>query len=491
MPAMPHRLSKSRFLAGLQCHRQLYWRVHEPRAAELVPNVSLQSIFDMGTRVGERARSEFPGAVLIKLDHRRVDDAIEATKRALANGAPTLLEASFREDSVFVAVDALSRDGDAYVLTEIKATVRSKPPHIADAAIQTHVVERAGLPVVRVEIMHLNTSHRHPNDGPLFLRTDITNDVAEMRPGIATEIEAQLEMLEGPLPDVEAGDHCVSPYVCPFFERCHVPLTGHAIEELNGIRGTQLGELRDAGIDTIDQIPSDFPLRPLHARHRTAVQQGEMVVEQGLHETLERYAFPIAMLDFETVAPALPVWDGCSPFGRVPVQFSVHVVREDGGVTHRGYLAEAGNDPRPQVAAALADALRDAATILAWNAHFEKGCLETLAQASPEHAAALREARDKVEDLLPVVRNHLYHPDFHGSFSIKNVAAALLPGLRYDGLEVADGQTASFQLETLLCRPEALSADARDSVRRELEAYCKRDTEVMVALFRLLIDLSA
>jgi len=32
-----HRLSKSRFLAGLQCHKQLWWRAHEPDAPELVP----------------------------------------------------------------------------------------------------------------------------------------------------------------------------------------------------------------------------------------------------------------------------------------------------------------------------------------------------------------------------------------------------------------------------------------------------------------------
>jgi len=48
-------LSKSRFVAGWQCHRLLWWLVHEPEAPELVPDASLQAIFDRGHAVGEAA----------------------------------------------------------------------------------------------------------------------------------------------------------------------------------------------------------------------------------------------------------------------------------------------------------------------------------------------------------------------------------------------------------------------------------------------------
>lgn len=500
---MTRHLSKSRFLAGWQCHLQLYWRVHEPRAAELTPSPSLQTVFDIGRRVGKRAQAEFPGAVRIDVDPRDVREAVAATRRALDENASAILEASFVEDHVFVAVDVLTKEGDAYVLTEVKANVRPKPQHIPDLAIQAHVVERAGLPLARVEIMHLNPHHRHPDQGPLFVRTDVTAEVAELRSRVEAEIEAQLRMLQGPRPPhVEPGDHCNNPHLCPFHERCHVLLPDHAIEELNGAHQNLLDALREAGIDTIHDIPSDFPLKPLHHRHRAAVQNDDIVVEPGLREALDAYAFPIAMLDFETIGPALPVWNGCAPFEPIPVQFSVHTLHEDGRVTHSGYLADStanappdlaampGPDPRPAVAATLSDALRDAETILAWNASFERRCLDTLAEASPEHADALRHARDKVHDLLPVVRNHLYHPGFRGSFSLKAVAPALLPHLRYDELEVGDGRAASSQLERLLCRPHELAPDEHDRLRQALETYCTRDTEVMVALFRLLVSLT-
>lgn len=486
MSAKPLRLSKSRFTSGLQCHRQLWWKAHEPDAPELKPDAALRAIFDIGNRVGERAREEFPGATLIDLDYRRLPAAIEATRKAIDSGASVILEASFIEDEIFVAVDALSKEAEGWVVTEVKAATKVKPQHIPDAAVQAHVVERAGLPVARVELMHLNRAHRHPDQGPLFIRADISEEVAALRGGIHEEAQAQIRMLQGELPEVEPGPHCSSPYTCPFLARCNVPAPEHAIEDLHRISDKKLAELHDNGIDTVDQIPSDFPLNGIQGRHRAAVLRNETIVEPGLRRALGAYRYPIAMLDFETIAPALPSWKGCSPFGKVPVQFSVHMLGENGEVTQHAYLAEGKGDPRRGVAEALVKALDGAATVLAWNATFEKECLGILAESSSEHAPALLEARDKVQDLLVVVRNNLYHPEFRGSFSIKNVVPALLPEMGYDALEVSDGQVASSLLERLLCRPADLSADARRTLRAQLQAYCTHDTAVMVELFRFL-----
>jgi len=484
------RLSKSKYTAGLQCHRLLWWKVHDPRAPELKPDASLQALFDMGNRVGERARQEFPGATLIDLDYRHPHRAVDATRQAIDAGASVILEASFFEDNIFVAVDVLSKEPDGWVVTEVKATKSVKAQHYADAAVQTHVVERAGLSVARVELMHLNGEHRHPDEGPLFTRADITDQVAELREGIPEQAAAQARMLGGELPDVAPGSHCTSPYECPFLARCNEPAPDHAIDELNGIRAPALAQLRERGIETIEQIPSDFPLKPLHARHRAAVLQDEVVIDPVLQSVLAAYRYPIAMLDFETTGPALPVWNGCSPLTAVPVQFSVHTLHENGEVTHSAYLAEGQGDPRPAVAKAVVQALDGAATILAWHASVEKGCLTKLAEASPEHAPALLEARDKTEDLLVVVKNHFYHPDFRGSFSIKNVAPALLPQMAYDGLDVADGMAASNLLESVLCRPDELTAEQCEGLRTQLRAYCEHDTAVMIALFRHLRELA-
>ncbi|MGB0911892.1 MAG: hypothetical protein ACPGYT_16145, partial [Nitrospirales bacterium] len=59
MFSLPIRLSKSKFLSGLQCAKRLYYEVHTPElAGEVDPE--RQAIMNMGTEIGEIARRRFP-----------------------------------------------------------------------------------------------------------------------------------------------------------------------------------------------------------------------------------------------------------------------------------------------------------------------------------------------------------------------------------------------------------------------------------------------
>src|SRR5687767_14898775 len=121
-PATGRQLSKSRFVAGKQCHKLLWWKVHEPLAEELQPDKVLEDRFDQGRQVGELARKLFPGGTLIDLPHDDYAGKVEATQRAIASGAPAIFEASFAANDVFVAVDVLVRDGDGWRLIEVKSS---------------------------------------------------------------------------------------------------------------------------------------------------------------------------------------------------------------------------------------------------------------------------------------------------------------------------------------------------------------------------------
>ena len=116
------RLSKSRFVAGVQCHKLLWWKVHEPDAVELQPNIVLQDRFDQGSQVGELAQTQFPGGTLIDFPYREVDAKIEATRLALDFAAPAIYEASFLADNTFVAVDVLERLDDGFRSIEVKSS---------------------------------------------------------------------------------------------------------------------------------------------------------------------------------------------------------------------------------------------------------------------------------------------------------------------------------------------------------------------------------
>ena len=105
-----------------------------------------------------------------------------------------------------------------------------------------------------------------------------------------------------------------------------------------------------------------------------------------------------------------------------------------------------------------------------------------MADALPVQADRLRRIADRLVDLLPIVRNHVYHPDFGGSFSLKSVLPALVPDLRYDALAIRDGETASLELERLLFRGAELTLEALAELRANLLRYCQLDTLGLVKL---------
>lgn len=479
-PSLPG-LSKSRFLSGLQCPRQLWWRVHEPDAPELVPGPELEALLAQGRRVGEAARARFPGGVLVEGGQREVRERVERTRRALAEGAPAIFEASFLEDGVFVAADVLERLDRGFALVEVKSTLEVKPVHLPDVAVQIHVLRRAGVEVARAEVMHLNRACRHPDLSNLFVREEVGREAELVLPILPERILSLRTALAGPLPQAEVGPRCSDPYECPFMLRCWSRPDDH-VTRLHGLRRVRVEDLLEAGIETIGQLPEDLDLQPAAARQARSVRTGELVVEEGLARALAVVQAPVAFLDFETVAPAIPAWPGCRPYETVPVQMSCHLQEADGRLAHHSHLAEGPGDPRPAVAAAVVRACLGAATVLAYHAPFERRCLEHLASAVPGLAPLLRGIAGRMVDLLPLVRNHVYHPGFAGSFSIKKVLPALVPGLGYDDLAIADGAVASARLQALLLDEASVPPAEREPLRRSLLAYCERDTLGMVRL---------
>ncbi|MCC7073591.1 MAG: hypothetical protein IT383_19940, partial [Deltaproteobacteria bacterium] len=79
-PKPTPRLSKSRFMAGRQCHRLLWWTVHEPDAEELVRDPSTEVVFAQGHEVGEEARRRFPGGVLVDSPHYDIAGRVRQTQ---------------------------------------------------------------------------------------------------------------------------------------------------------------------------------------------------------------------------------------------------------------------------------------------------------------------------------------------------------------------------------------------------------------------------
>jgi hypothetical protein len=194
--------------------------VHEPDAPELRPAPALAAVLERGQHIGELAREEFPGGVLVEREPWEIAAKVVDTRSALEAGAPAIFEASFVADGVFVAVDLLERRGDGHVLVEVKSTYHVKPQFVPDVAIQLHVLRASGLKVDVVELMHLQRRRAGAGPSTAFIREDVSPAAEAFLPSIDGHLQRMRTTVDGALPDVEPGSHCTDPYDCPFVPRC-------------------------------------------------------------------------------------------------------------------------------------------------------------------------------------------------------------------------------------------------------------------------------
>ena len=166
--------------------------------------------------------------------------------------------------------------------------------------------------------------------------------------------------------------------------------------------------------------------------------------------------------------------------------FSVHAERDGQAPTHTDYLHEGEDDPRPILVEHLLNALGREGSICIYS-RYERRVLRELAAAVPHRADALTALQARLVDLCSVVRNNCYHPEFRGSFSLKNVLPALVPGLGYDDMAIADGRTAAALYQRALANNDATE---RQQTFAALRAYCQRGTLATLELRKALTALA-
>lgn len=484
-------LSKSRFVTGCQCHKLLWWKVHEPNAVELQPDKVLQDLFDQGKQVGELARERYPGGVLIDAPHNARAERVAATEAALDSAAPAVFEATFIANDTYVAIDVLEKRGSGHHLIEVKSSTSQKDEHIPDVAVQAYIAAASGVEINSAEVMHLNKEFRHPDVGELFEHTDVTEAVAVYLPNVPEELARQQEMLEGPLPDVPIGLHCFEPHECPFMKRCWPDSPDHIVN-LCGVGPKRAAAYFQRGIQWIRDLPPKERLNFQQKRQLKAMAENRLIVEPTLAKELEPFtsAQRLGFLDFETIMRAVPVWPGMAPWQQAAAQFSYHERQPDGSYTHAEYLAEGPKDARPPLVEAMIKATAQADRVVMYTA-FEKTRIREMQQAVPQLADELAALQAKLLDLHPVMRNCVYHPGFNGSYSLKEILTPLVPELTYDDLVIVDGRVASVEIARLLFVAGKIPRREHDRVRKDLLNYCERDTWAMVKLLEKLESLAS
>lgn len=491
MPRPNVTISKTRFQSGLHCARRLWLDSYHRELAAPMDRASRVRLA-AGHRIGKLAQELWPGGQLVEIAAARHARAVTRTLELLEDPeVPAVFEAAFEGDGVRVRADAVVRVDDGFELYEVKSSSRLKAEHLTDVAVQIHAMESQGVAVARAFLVHLDTGYRWDGGAidphRLFVAEEVTESMGEARARVVSELpRLRAALARTSEPDVPIGRHCRRPYPCPFMKHCWKDAPKHPVSELPRAREELLAAFARDGIDDLRRVdPNSYDLNPVQ---RTAVQAAvsglPIVRARALRRALARLRYPVTFLDFETFNPALPIYPGTRPHQVIPFQWSAHVLEEDGSLGHRDFLWTGTGDPRAAFVGSLAEALPDQGSIVVYS-DYERQRLADLARLLPEDASpVLAQFQQRSFDLLEVVRDSVYHPDFHGSFSLKRVLPALVPGSGYEGLVIAGGQDAGAAYAQLI-DPRS-DPETRAGLEDALRAYCEADTRAEHELLRAL-----
>ena len=479
------RLTKAHVLAALQCRRRAWLEVHAPQHAT-VPAAGRQALLDTGRAIGRLARALFPGAALV--DEPSFAAAYARTQALRADATvPAILEAAFAHDGIAVRADVLERLGNGtWGVREVKSGTRVRDVHLDDLAVQLHVLTGAGVTISSIELIHVDGEYVYEGGAivwpRLFTRQDVAEEVTARFAEIGPRISGlHVDVAGAEAPAIEPSPHCKTPYPCPFWAHCTRDHPADWILHFGHLRAEPWTALREAGVARLGDITDAHEVPLMLRRASQALANGREIVTPELAAALHDFGPPADYLDFETISPAIPLYPETRPYDRIPFLWSLHRRDAAGTCAHEEFLADGRTDPRRAVAEALLASTRGGDRPILVYSEYESDVLAELALALPDLAEDLEAVRARLRDLLPIMRAHVYHPKFRGSFSLKAVTPALVPGFGYGDLDaVHDGAQATTEFARIVAGSCGVDEEAR--VRRALRAYCARDTEALVRL---------
>jgi hypothetical protein len=224
------------------------------------------------------------------------------------------------------------------------------------------------------------------------------------------------------------------------------------------------------------------------------LNQTEHLNKEGIRKFLEKLAYPLYFLDFETMQDAIPPFDGTKPYQQITFQYSLHIKESEvAEYIHREFLAPSdGRDPRRPLAEQLCRDIPKYVCTLAYNKEFECGRIRELATLYPDLSDHLLNIADHIVDLIvPFRAGDYYVPAMGGSFSIKSVLPALFPeepSLDYHNLDerCQNGGDAM----TIFPRIQFMEPEEATASREALLRYCELDTWAMVKVWQKLKEMA-
>jgi hypothetical protein len=437
-----------------------------------------------GKEIGERARSVFPGGVLI--DAKKLELAAKQTQIHMHDtGVSVIFEATFISNGFVAKADILVRDKNQWNLIEVKSALHDdesvSSEHIDDLAYTAFVASGTNVNLGAIEIMRISKAFRLGSlPEELFRRKDCREEVLKRVGEFRALADRGLRDLQSAeIPKAKLNSNCKK---CGHFStRCLGKDLKHPIVEIPLIREKKLLELFEDNILEIKDVPEEFKLTENQQKVVKAVKIGKPSIDRTeISRLLGGLSWPIHYLDFETMLTALPLYPNVAPHQAILTQYSLHVRKSHHcELVHFEYLAPHERDSRRELAEHLLSNLGNSGSIVVYSS-YEKTQLNVLSREHPDLKDQIESCINRLFDLEKLFSTAFYHPDFCGSTSIKKVLPVLVPKLSYSGLEIADGG-AAVAMFVKMARGGCDESEIQQ-IRAALLKYCHLDTLAMVKL---------
>jgi len=475
-------LTKSKYLAGLQCPKLLWIAVND-KSSMAEPTPMQQHIFTTGNEVGELAKEYFSDG--IDIPQETIKGNIELAKEFLQKRVP-LYESGIVDNILYSRPDILVPvEEDKWDIVEVKSGTEVKDVNIDDVSFQKYVYQNAGLKIRKCFLMHVNK--QYIKNGPInvqefFELDDISEEVEQAMVGLEARIAEMVSIINKDVcPEVEIGRHCKKgkkTYDCSVQHECWAKVPKESVFELYNDHRNRKEILYRRGLELLKDIPQDFDLTENQVIQRTcAIAQKPHIEKNEIRAFLENLVYPLYYLDFETITSGIPIYDQSRPYQHIPTQYSVHIVESPEAETkHVEYLANGNEDPRADLYKALKNDLGTNGSIIAYYHYFERDRIVELGEFVGDQEWADAMTLRLVDLIDPFRQFHYYHLDQKGSASIKDVLP-VFSGVSYKDMEIGDGFTAVIEF-TKIVKGE-VSGKEEAKIRENLLKYCGLDTMAM------------
>lgn len=495
-------ISKTIFLECLHCSKNTWLKLHRP---DLHKHFQLSEfekhLLEQGNEVDSIARNLFPGGVEVV---GTGEEACQETVRLMTAKAPALFQATFIVDGFIARNDALVYDeqNNHWDLYEVKGTNSLKEntkdhDHIDDLAFQDSVLRRANIPIGKYFLVHLNKDYVRQGEIDVQQLLLVEEQTEKVKDRLKETEERMAIVKEYLLRDTEPVGECSCVYEgrsnhCTTFQYSNPEVPEYSVHDISRIGNSKkkLKSLIDRKIYDLAMIPEDMDLSDIQWNQVRAHQQGKVAVDlPSIGEILNQLSFPLYFLDYETFAPAIPIFDGYKPYQRIPFQLSLHILETlTDTLQHVEYLHPDRTDPTQAVAQLLQQHIKSGGTVITWNKSFEAGVNGEMGQRLPAFHEFMQSVNSRLFDLREIFqKQHYVHPKFYGSTSIKKVLPALLPDLKYEALGIQEGGQASDAWWKMVS-PETAPEDSK-IIASDLKEYCGFDTYAMYIVWKELSQL--